>query len=225
MGLLDIIGPVMIGPSSSHTAGAVRLGNFARLVLGDEPRRAEIGLHGSFAATGHGHGTHLAILSGIMGLALDDERIPRAKDLAGESGLEYSLASADLGDVHPNSACMMLYGRNPERKADVCGSSVGGGEIRIWRLDGFEVDLEGRYPTVVLVHADHDRHGAAGAKRREGAKGHASQDRDLGSAEQCLSDFPRVHVGAQYRGGGDRQAQREPVVGEARHDRCRGFYQ
>lgn len=155
MGLLDIIGPVMIGPSSSHTAGAVRLGNFARLVLGDEPRRAEIGLHGSFAATGHGHGTHLAILSGIMGLAPDDERIPRAKDLAGERGLEYSLASADLGDVHPNSACMMLYGRNPERKADICGSSVGGGEIRIWRLDGFEVDLEGRYPTVVLAHADH----------------------------------------------------------------------
>ena len=156
LGLFDVIGPVMVGPSSSHTAGAVRLGNFARLVLGGEPRLALIGLHGSLAATGEGHGTHLAILAGIMGLTPDDERIPQARDLAEARGLEYSFSQVDLGEVHPNSARLTLRGREMGGvETTVCGSSVGGGAVRIWRLDEFEVDLAGRYPTLLLIYPDH----------------------------------------------------------------------
>ncbi len=156
MGIFDVIGPVMVGPSSSHTAGAVRLGNFARLVLGSEPCRALIGLHGSLAATGEGHGTHLAILAGILGLAPDDERIPRAREIAAERGLEYSYLAVDLGEVHPNSARITLRGMEMGGvETTVYGSSVGGGEIRIWRIDEFDVDLEGRYPTLLLTYPDH----------------------------------------------------------------------
>lgn len=161
MGLFDVIGPVMVGPSSLHTAGAVRLGNFARLLLHGEPTEAEIGLHGSFAATGAGHGTELAILAGIMGLAPDDEGIPRARELAARRGLRASFHEEDLGDVHPNSVRIVLRlpasGIIPGEwiATEVCGSSVGGGEILIWRTDGFAVELSGRLPTLLLVYPDH----------------------------------------------------------------------
>ena len=108
MGIFDILGPVMVGPSSSHTAGAVRIGGFARKLLGCAPESALIQLHGSFAATGDGHGTPLALLAGLLGLAPDDERIPAAEALAAERGLAYRFEPADLGDVHPNSVRLRL---------------------------------------------------------------------------------------------------------------------
>jgi len=152
MGIFDIIGPVMVGPSSSHTAGAVRLGLLARCLLRGPLSEVVIGLHGSFAATGEGHGTPLALLAGLMGFAPDDERIPRSDELAKEEGLRYRFAEEDLGDVHPNSVRLQLSG--PEGQLEVLGSSIGGGRIRIWRLDGFPVSLDGEFPTLLLVYPD-----------------------------------------------------------------------
>ena len=152
MGIFDVIGPVMVGPSSSHTAGAARIGLFARRLLGAQPVRAEIGLHGSFAATGEGHGTPLALLAGLLGLEPDDERIPHSDTLAAERGLEYRFETLDLGEVHPNSVQLRL--RAPETTLGICASSVGGGRIKVWDIDGFKVNLDGEYPTLLLVYPD-----------------------------------------------------------------------
>jgi L-serine dehydratase len=152
LGIFDIIGPVMVGPSSSHTAGAVRIGGFARKLLGTAPERAVIQLHGSFAATGEGHGTPLALLAGLLGLAPDDERIPAAEALAREQGLDYRFEPVDLGDVHPNSARLRLEAAGTA--LELCASSVGGGRIAVWDIDGFAVDLEGSYPTLLLSYPD-----------------------------------------------------------------------
>jgi L-serine dehydratase len=152
MGIFDVIGPVMVGPSSSHTAGAARIGLFARRLLGAEPVRAEIGLHGSFAATGEGHGTPLALLAGLLGLEPDDERIPHSDTLAAERGLDYQFETLDLGEVHPNSVQLRLTAT--ERSLAICASSVGGGRIKVWDIDGFKVNLDGEYPTLLLVYPD-----------------------------------------------------------------------
>src|SRR5690554_5572561 len=103
IGLFDVVGPIMVGPSSSHTAGAVRLGLATRRILGVDVTKAQITLHGSFAATYWGHRTDVALIAGLLGMAMDDERIPRGMELAREAGLEFSFESGDLGDVHPNS--------------------------------------------------------------------------------------------------------------------------
>lgn len=153
IGIFDVIGPVMIGPSSSHTAGAVQLGKFARTMLIGEPLTATIGLHGSLSSTGEGHGTHLAILAGIMGFNSDDERIPRAKEIAREHNLEYTFSSIDLGDVHPNSARINLS--NPADSVTVFGSSIGGAKIAIWKIEHYQVDLNGEYPALLLFYPDH----------------------------------------------------------------------
>lgn len=153
IGILDIIGPVMVGPSSSHTAGAVHLGLFARALLEYSPKCAQIGLHGSFSHTGEGHGTHLAILAGVLGFATDDERIPHANVIAAQVGLAYSFTSVDLGDVHPNSAQIRLSSSQDE--VQISGSSIGGGKIRIWRVNRYRVELDGSYPTLLSAHHDH----------------------------------------------------------------------
>lgn len=152
MGIFDIIGPVMVGPSSSHTAGAVRIGEFGRRLLGSEPTRAVIGLHGSFAATGEGHGTPLALLAGLLGMDPDDEGIPAARETARERGLDFRFEDVDLGEVHPNSVVLHLEGE--DAAVDVMASSVGGGAIRVWDIDGFQVELDGVYPTVLLAYPD-----------------------------------------------------------------------
>lgn len=152
MGIFDVIGPVMVGPSSSHTAGAARIGLFARCLLGRQPETAEIELHGSFAATGEGHGTHLALLAGLMGLATDDERIPEARNLAEEMDLEYRFLNADLGDVHPNTVRMRL--KAGDSHLEIIASSVGGGRIQVSRIDGLSVDLDGEYATILLAYPD-----------------------------------------------------------------------
>jgi len=152
LGIFDIIGPVMVGPSSSHTAGAVRIGAFARKLLGGPPRAARIGLHGSFAATGEGHGTHLALLAGLLGMEPDDARIPEARQIARQSGLEFLFETVDLGEVHPNSVRLELEGE--DGPLEVRASSVGGGRISAWGVDAFRVKLDGSYPTLLLVYPD-----------------------------------------------------------------------
>lgn len=152
MGLLDMIGPVMIGPSSSHTAGAVRLGLVARGLLGEPPLRARISLHGSFAKTGRGHGTHLAVVSGLLGISPDDPGILQAFELALRAGLEATLVEADLGEVHPNSARFEIEGET--NRVAVAGSSIGGGAILVYAIDDYPVRVSGEYFTVVTRHRD-----------------------------------------------------------------------
>ncbi|MDR3583852.1 MAG: L-serine ammonia-lyase, iron-sulfur-dependent subunit beta [Desulfosporosinus sp.] len=151
--VFDLIGPIMVGPSSSHTAGAVRLGTMARRILGEEPVRGTIILHGSFATTGKGHGTNLALVAGLLGMEPDDERIPEAPKIAKERGLNFTFETADLGDIHPNSVKFDLFGRNGCH-VEVLGSSIGGGSIVIREINGFQVDIKGDYPTLVILQQD-----------------------------------------------------------------------
>ena len=154
MNLIDIIGPVMIGPSSSHTAGAVRLGLLAASILGGKPGKAEINLHGSFAETYQGHGTDMALLAGLMGWMPDDERIPQAEKYAEESGLVYSFHKIDLGNMaHPNTVLFKLTSAGGSY-CEIVGSSVGGGQVKVTEIDGFPVELTGRLPAILIVHID-----------------------------------------------------------------------
>ncbi|MEL3907179.1 MAG: L-serine ammonia-lyase, iron-sulfur-dependent subunit beta [Treponema sp.] len=153
MNVFDIIGPVMIGPSSSHTAGAVRIGLMSRLLLGSPPAAAHIKLHGSFAQTYKGHGTDRALAAGIMGMQPDDERIRYSLQIAEETGLALVFEPAVIPDAHPNTAEITL--RNAEgTTARIQGSSVGGGNIVITKIDGMEVKITGQSPTVIVVHDD-----------------------------------------------------------------------
>ena len=152
-GVFDIVGPVMIGPSSSHTAGAVRLGLMARKILGEEAVRAEINLHGSFARTYRGHGTDKALIAGILGFAPEDERIREALQIARGHGLEFNFQTVNLEEAHPNTAVIYLVGRSG-RTARVRGASVGGGNIMISNIDGYQVELTGQYPALITIHHD-----------------------------------------------------------------------
>lgn len=152
-GVFDIVGPVMIGPSSSHTAGAVRLGLIAGKILGEPAVRAEINLHGSFAHTYRGHGTDKALLAGIMGFLPDDERIRDALLIARQRGLAYSFQTVKLDGAHPNTAVIYLIGITG-RVTRVRGASVGGGNILITNIDGYGVELTGEYPALITIHRD-----------------------------------------------------------------------
>jgi len=152
MSLLDVIGPVMVGPSSSHTAGACRLALLARHAFGSEPARARFTLHGSFAKTARGHGTDLALVAGTLGAFPDDPVIPRAFEAARERGLDVDLATADLGDVHPNSVRIALEGDGA--RLTLSGSSLGGGIVKVFDVDGFRIDFSGSHPTLLLRHLD-----------------------------------------------------------------------
>ncbi|PTA69579.1 L-serine ammonia-lyase, iron-sulfur-dependent subunit beta [Deinococcus arcticus] len=152
MSLLDMIGPVMIGPSSSHTAGACRLGLVAHHLLGEAPRQAHIGLHASFAKTGRGHGTHLALIAGLLGYRPDDERLPQAFEQAQAAGMAFEFHDADLGDVHPNTARLEVKGEQGE--LSVQGSSTGGGVIQVTQVQGLGVNFSGASPTVLLRYPD-----------------------------------------------------------------------
>ena len=153
--LLDIIGPVMVGPSSSHTAGACRIGLLARCLVGGTPDVARIQLHGSFARTGEGHGTDKAIVAGLMGFAPDDDRIRTALEIAEREGLDYKFEKTTLGeesDVHPNTTRITI--QRGERSATMVGSSLGAGRVLITEIDGYPVEVTGNYNTVVLVAED-----------------------------------------------------------------------
>ena len=151
--IFDIVGPVMIGPSSSHTAGAVRLGNLARAIFGDQPSGARVLLHGSFASTGRGHGTDLAIVAGLLGFSPDDPRIREALSYAERAGMTVEFGLAELGDVHPNTAVLELEGRGG-RTMRVVGSSLGGGDVVVTDIDGFDVEATGELPMLVVEHED-----------------------------------------------------------------------
>ena len=151
--VFDVVGPVMIGPSSSHTAGACRIGALARSVFGATPSKAHILLHGSFASTGHGHGTDLALVAGLLGMRLDDARISNAFELARDAGLAFDFAEIDLGDAHPNTAVFELTDSGG-REMRVQGCSMGGGDVVITRIDGYEVELTGELPVLVISHMD-----------------------------------------------------------------------
>ena len=152
-GVFDIVGPVMIGPSSSHTAGAVRLGLMARAILGEKPVRAGIQLTSSFARTYRGHGTDKALAAGILGFAPDDARIREALTLAPSLGLELIFQKVDIPDASPNTAIIHLTGARG-RSVEVRGSSIGGGNILITGIDRFKVELTGELPALVTVHHD-----------------------------------------------------------------------
>lgn len=151
--VFDVIGPVMIGPSSSHTAGAVRLGRLARAVFGEQPASARITLHGSFASTGRGHGTDLALVAGLLGLAPDDERIRTADAEARAAGMDVVFAEADLGEVHPNTARIELSSADG-RTVTVQGSSIGGADVVLTAIDAFDVTITGELPVLVVEHQD-----------------------------------------------------------------------
>lgn len=153
MNVFDILGPVMIGPSSSHTAGAVRLGRIARALLGAEPAKADISLHGSFAKTYKGHGTDKALIGGILGFEPDDERIRFAPSLAAQQGLAVSLQPVELDGAHPNTALITLTDA-AGRSVSVQGASVGGGSILVSRVNGMEVQITGQYTTLIVLHQD-----------------------------------------------------------------------
>lgn len=151
--LLDIIGPVMVGPSSSHTAGACRLGLLARGLVGGTPDRAKIELHGSFARTGEGHGTDKAIAAGLMGFKPDDDRIRNALEIAEQDGLDYAFEKTTLDDeLHPNTVRITL--ERGDRHAVMIGSSLGAGRVLVTQIDGYPVEVSGNYHTIVLVAED-----------------------------------------------------------------------
>ena len=157
MNIFDIIGPIMIGPSSSHTAGAVRLGRVANKLMDNEtPARVEITLSGSFAETYRGHGTDRALLAGIMGYNSWSEEIRDALDIAKDRGIQYEFIKKDLAGAHPNTAVIHYYLKDGQ-EGSVQGASVGGGNIRIDLVNGMKVEFNGDYHTILVMH--HDRPG------------------------------------------------------------------
>lgn len=153
MNVFDIVGPVMVGPSSSHTAGAARIGLVARALLGGEPVKADILLHGSFAKTWRGHGTDKALVAGILGLAPQDERLRESLTLAEAAGLAVALREGELENAHPNTARITLTDA-AGRTVSVQGASVGGGNILITRVNGMEVAVTGQYTALIVLHRD-----------------------------------------------------------------------
>jgi L-serine dehydratase len=151
--LLDIIGPVMVGPSSSHTAGACRIGLIARALVEGTPDHAVVELHGSFARTGVGHGTDRAIAGGLLGYQPDDERLRESLDAAKAAGLAIEFKNTTLrGDHHPNTT--RIHVTRGDRSAVLTGSSLGAGRIMITAIDGFPVEVSGAYTTLVAVAKD-----------------------------------------------------------------------
>ncbi len=151
--LLDIIGPVMVGPSSSHTAGACRIGLLARGLVGGTFDRAHIELHGSFARTGEGHGTDKAIIGGLLGFRPDDDRLRTALDIAEHEGLTFSFENTTISDnAHPNTVRITLDRGHCHHS--LIGESIGAGRIRITEIDGYSVEVNGSHHTIVLVAED-----------------------------------------------------------------------
>ena len=157
MNIFDIIGPVMVGPSSSHTAGAVKIGHIARKLMGEEIAEAEILLYGSFLATGKGHGTNMALVAGLMGMKPDDNRIPDSLNIAKERGMQVTFGVSDLKEAHPNTAQLRLTGVTG-RKLEVVGESIGGSRINIAKIDGIDTNFSGDYPTLVVHNIDQPGH-------------------------------------------------------------------
>lgn len=150
--VFDIIGPVMVGPSSSHTAGAVRIGLVARDLFGGTPDAVDIYLYGSFMETYKGHGTDVALVAGLLGFDTDDSRIPKSLELAEEAGLQVNFIEMTEERSHPNTAVLNM--RCLDQQLSIEGISIGGGKIEIVALNGFPIAISGNYPALLVFHKD-----------------------------------------------------------------------
>ncbi|ATD55831.1 L-serine ammonia-lyase, iron-sulfur-dependent subunit beta [Clostridium chauvoei] len=153
VGVFDIMGPIMIGPSSSHTAGAARLGKIARAVSEGDIKEVKFLLHGSFGKTYKGHGTDRALVAGILGMEPSDIRLRDAIDIAEAQGIKVSFEEFDLGDAHPNTVKILITGKTGNNY-EVIGSSIGGGSIQVSEVNGNNVEFTGAYPTLIISHMD-----------------------------------------------------------------------
>ena len=183
MRLFDVLGPVMIGPSSSHTAGAAKIGYTAQKLLGEVPAQADIGLYGSFATTGKGHGTDRALVAGLLGLRPDDPRLPDSFVLAAQQGMQFSIHPVELRSAHPNTAVLTLTSRTG-RQLSLKAASVGGGRIRVTEIDGVPADFGGDSNTLIIHNEDTPRL-------------HCRGDHGAGTAAHQY----RVHAGVPRRCG------------------------
>ena len=153
IGIFDVLGPIMIGPSSSHTAGAARLGKIARTIVNKPIKDVTFLLHGSFKETYKGHGTDRALVAGILGMMPYDERLRDALLIAEKEGLEVHFLPADLGQVHPNTVKILMTDCD-DINWEVLGSSIGGGLVEIYEINGNKVKITGEYPTIITCHDD-----------------------------------------------------------------------
>jgi L-serine dehydratase len=150
--ILDVMGPVMVGPSSSHTAGTARLGRVAREILDEEPTDVHFYLHPPLAATYRGHGSDFALAGGSIGLNVDDPRIPEALRIAEQMGVDMTFSDEDQGDVHPNTVRIEIKGKT--REVEIVGSSIGGGVIEVFKINGFQTRFKGDSPSLLLFYRD-----------------------------------------------------------------------
>lgn len=152
-GVFDILGPIMVGPSSSHTAGAARLAKVARAIAGGKVKKVTFLLHGSFGKTYKGHGTDRALVAGILGMEPSDIRLRDSLKIAENEGLEVIFKEEDLGDAHPNTVKFLIETEDG-RESEIVGSSIGGGSIAIKEVNGNKVKFSGDYPTLIISHMD-----------------------------------------------------------------------
>lgn len=153
MGIFDVVGPIMIGPSSSHTAGAARIGLMARNILKDEPVKVQLTVYGSFAKTYKGHGTDKALVAGLLGFSADDVRLRDSFAIAARQGLQVELQRSTSETAHPNTVRIAMQGKQG-RTMEVVGVSLGGGKIEIREINGAQVSLRGEEHTLITVHRD-----------------------------------------------------------------------
>ena len=153
VGVFDILGPIMVGPSSSHTAGAARLGKVARSIADGDIEEVTFLLHGSFGKTYRGHGTDRALVAGILGMEPSDLRLRESLEIAKEKGIKIEFKEVDLGDAHPNTVKFLIKGKG-KKVYEMVGSSIGGGSIAVNEVNGNKVEFTGSYATIIISHVD-----------------------------------------------------------------------
>ena len=153
MNIFDIVGPIMVGPSSSHTAGAARIGYTVCIALGEPVKKAKIYFHGSFAQTYKGHGSDKAVIGGLLGYKPDDPRIKSSMETADEEGMKYSFEKIDISEAHPNTILIKATGQSGDQ-VTLQGASIGGGNIIIQKFNGITVDFTGKYDTLLIEQED-----------------------------------------------------------------------
>ena len=151
--IFDIIGPVMIGPSSSHTAGAARLGKMALSIFRERPDSVTMTLYGSFAKTYRGHGTNRALVAGLLGMDADDARIRESLEIAERENFQYTFIESEIDVGHPNTVRFNMYGKDGKHMS-VTGSSLGGGRVAVTNIDGIDVDITGEEHQIIVFHTD-----------------------------------------------------------------------
>lgn len=150
--VFDVIGPIMVGPSSSHTAGAAKIGRLARSIFGRQPKRVHIMLYGSFAETYKGHATDVALTAGLLDYDTNDPRLPEAPRYAEEAGIEIVITTEEAVPEHPNTA--RIHMTDEQDEMEVAGISIGGGKVEIVELNGFRLSLSGQSPAILILNQD-----------------------------------------------------------------------